>query len=121
MVVASDKQTLQHASSLFVSSSAPQHAYNLAIVYRDQNQRCCNHPRDCRSMLFLWRTCVLKRTQQSILFRGRCKIEIIFAVGVGDELAYPLGFTPAIATDYYHKDPFLSMKPITYHMPGSRR
>jgi len=110
MMVAFDKQTLQHGSLLSVPSSTPQHTYNRAIVYRDQNQRRCNHPRNRRSMIFLWRPRVLKWPQQSILFRGRCQGEIVFAVGVCDELAHPLGIALAIATDGYHVDPFLSMK-----------
>ncbi len=121
MMVASDKQTLQHGSLLSVPSSTPQDTDDLAIVYRNQNQRCCNHSRDRGSMLLLWRPGVLERAQQFILFRGRGKGKIVFAVGVGDELAYPLGIAPAIVADCYHTDPFQSMMTITYQMPGSKR
>jgi hypothetical protein len=121
LMVASDKQTLQHGSLLSVSSSAPQHAYHLAIVHRDQDQRCCNYPRNRLAMLLLWRPRVPKRAQEFILFRGRCKREIVFTVGVCDELAHPLGIAPAIATDCYHVASFLTMKQIAYHTPGSKR
>jgi hypothetical protein len=121
LMVAFDKQTLQHGSLLSVPSSTPQHAYNLAIVYRDQNRRCCNYPRNRRSMLLLWRPRVLKWTQEFVLFRGRCKGEIVFTVGVCDELAHPHSIALAIVTDCYHVAPFLSMKQITYHTPGSKR
>jgi hypothetical protein len=73
MMIAFDKQTLQHGPLLSVPSSTPQHTHNLSIVHRDEDPRGRDHLRNRCSMIFRWRPRVLKWAQEFVPFRGRCK------------------------------------------------